>query len=71
MKVHKPHQMVEMFSGSLFEKRRDWQQVKKQLPTHTYFLVTTLDNAAQTRLMLELGRAFRKNGRSVFVLSVG
>jgi len=70
MNIHKPHGTLEIFSGSLLEKRKEWQQVKQQLPTDTYLLVTPLDNPAQARFMLELGRAFRKSGRSVVVLSV-
>jgi hypothetical protein len=62
---------LEIFSGSLLEKRRDWQYMKAQLPTHTYLLVTPLENQTQTRFMWNLGRLLREKGLSVFVLSVG
>jgi hypothetical protein len=65
------HQSLEIFSGSLLKKRREWQQVKTQLPAHTYLLVTPLANSAQTRFMLHLGRLLQEEGVSVFVLSVG
>lgn len=65
------HQSLEIFSGSLLEMRRQWQQVKWQLPAHTYLLVTPLANSAQTRFMLHLGRCLQEEGISVFVLSVG
>jgi hypothetical protein len=71
MNAYKPyHQGLEIFSGSLLRKRREWQQMKKQLPAHTYLLVTPLTNSAPTRFMLNLGRCLRKEGISVFVLSV-
>ena len=62
---------LEIFSGSLLEKRQGWQQMKEQLPTHTYLLVTPLENPMQTRFMCNLGRSLREKGISVFVLSVG
>jgi hypothetical protein len=62
---------LEIFSGSLLEKRRDWQPVKAQLPADTYLLVTTLENQTQNRFMLSLGRSLRQKGISVFVLSMG
>jgi hypothetical protein len=72
MNAYKPdHHSLEIFSGSLLAKRSEWQQVKNQLPSHTYLLVTALANAAQTRMMLNLGRCLRQEGRTVFVLSVG
>jgi hypothetical protein len=70
--AYKPyHRSLEIFSGSLLAKRREWQQMKNQLPAHTYLLVTPLTNTAPTRFMLNLGRYLRNEGRSVFVLSVG
>jgi hypothetical protein len=64
-------QSLEIFSGSLLAKRSEWQPVKRQLPAHTYLLVTPLANSAQTRFMLNLGRCLQEEGISVFVLSVG
>jgi hypothetical protein len=72
MHAYKPcHQSLEIFSGSLLSKRKEWQQVKNQLPAHTYLLVAPLANSAPTRVMLNLGRCLRDKGISVFVLSVG
>ena len=72
MHAYKPyHHSLEIFSGSLLKKRGEWQQVKDQLPAHTYLLVVPLGNTAPTRMMLNLGRLLRQEGVSVFVLSVG
>ena len=72
MNAYKPYQRgLEIFSGSLLRKRKEWQQMKNQLPAHTYLLVTPLENTAPTRMMLNLGRLLRQEERSVFVLSVG
>ena len=72
MNAYKPYQRgLEIFLGSLLAKRREWQQMKNQLPAHTYLLVTQLTNPAQTRMMLNLGRLLREEGVSVFVLSIG
>lgn len=71
MKSRSKTHTLEIFTGSLLEKRREWQPVKEQLPSDTYLLVTTLENQSQTRLMLSLGRILRNKGVSVFVLSVG
>lgn len=71
MSTQKRCQSLEIFSGNLLEKRGEWQQVKRQLPSHTFLLVTTLDNPAQSRFMHHLGRSLRADGQSVFVLSVG
>jgi hypothetical protein len=65
------HRSLEIFSGSLLAKRRNWQSLKGQLPAHTYLLVTSLTNSVQTRFMLNLGRLLREKGIPVFVLSVG
>jgi hypothetical protein len=71
MKIDKTKHTLEIFSGSLLEKRKAWQQVKERLPAHTYLLVAPLGNAAPTRKMLNLGCVLREKGISVFVLSVG
>jgi hypothetical protein len=72
MHTYKPyHRSLEIFSGSLLAKRREWQQVKEKLPSHTYLLVTPLTNSAPTRFMLNLGRSLRKAGVTVVVLSAG
>lgn len=65
------NQHLELFSGSLLVKRKLWQSLKAQLPAHTCLLVTNLADQGQTRRMVELGRSFRKQGVSVFVLSLG
>jgi hypothetical protein len=69
--LYNANRTLEIFSGSLLEKRREWQQMKEQLPAHTYLLVTPLTNSAPTRFMLNLGRTLRKAGVTVMVLSVG
>jgi hypothetical protein len=71
MNNDKAKHTLEIFSGSLLEKRREWQPMKEQLPAHTYLLVTPLTNSVQTRFMLKLGRTLLEEGVSVFVLSVG
>jgi hypothetical protein len=71
MNAYKSYHSLEIFSGNLLNKRGQWQQMKNQLPAHTYLLVTPLGNTAPTRMMLNLGRLLRQEGRSVFVLSVG
>jgi hypothetical protein len=72
MNAYKPYQQgLEIFSGSLLNKRKEWQQVKSQLPAHTYLLVTPLTNTAPTRFMRKLGRTFRKAGITVVVISIG
>ena len=65
------NQQLELFSGSLLAKRKAWQALKAHLPAHTCLLVTNLADPGQTRRMVELGRSFRKQGVSVFVLSLG
>jgi hypothetical protein len=69
--LYNANSTLEIFSGNLLEKREEWQQVKERLPAHTYLLVTELDNPAQTRSMLNLGRSLREAGVTVVVLSVG
>jgi hypothetical protein len=71
MNSYRTKNTLEIFSGSLLAKRKEWQQVKNQLPAHTCLLVAPLGNAAPTRKMLNLGRCLRQEGISVFVLSVG
>jgi hypothetical protein len=72
MHAYKPYQRgLEIFSGSLLAKRKEWQQMKNQLPAHTYLLVTPLTNSAPTRFMLNLGRTLRKAGITVVVISIG
>jgi hypothetical protein len=70
MSIYKEHQPLEIFTGNLLTRRKAWQSMKCQLPTHTYLLVTTLDNQTQTRFMHSLGRSLRAEGLSVVVLSV-
>jgi hypothetical protein len=69
--LYNANRTLEIFSGSLLAKRRNWQTLKGQLPAHTYLLVTALDNPTQNRFMLNLGRSLRKAGITVVVLSVG
>jgi hypothetical protein len=69
--LHNTNGTLEIFSGNLLEKREEWQQVKERLPAHTYLLVTELNNPAQTRSMLNLGRSLREAGVTVMVLSIG
>jgi hypothetical protein len=71
MNSDKAKYTLEIFSGSLLAKRKEWRQVKSQLPAHTFLLVTPLGNTAPTRKMLNLGRTLRKAGVTVMVLSVG
>ena len=71
MNSYRTKYTLEIFSGSLLEKRREWQQIKEQLPARTYLLVTPLTNSAPTHVMLKIGRALQEAGMAVMVLSVG
>jgi hypothetical protein len=71
MNIDKTKDTLEIFSGSLLEKRREWQQVKCHLPPHTYLLVTPLNNPTRTSFILRLGQALREAGIRVMVLSIG
>jgi hypothetical protein len=71
MNSYKRKQTLEIFSGSLLEKRGEWQQIKRKLPAHTYLLVTPLNNPTRTSFMLRLGQVLREAGIRVMVLSIG
>ena len=73
--MYKPNehttQHVELFPASLLSKRQTWQPLTTHVPPHAIVLITRLDDLNQTGFMQGLGCSLRKQGRRVFVLSVG
>jgi hypothetical protein len=61
---------LEIFSGSLLEKRQGWQRMTRELPANGCLLIMQTDNKSQEQLVHRLGRAFHAQGRRVFVLKV-
>jgi hypothetical protein len=66
-----PNQHLELFPASLLAKRQRWQRLTAHVPPHAIVLVSRLDDQAQTGFMQTLGYSLQKQGRRVFVLSVG
>jgi hypothetical protein len=65
------HQPMELLPASLLPYRKTWQSLVRSLPTNTYLVVTNLDNPPQNASMLRLVQQLRRQGESVYVLSVG
>lgn len=65
------HQPMELLPASLLPYRKTWQPIIRSLPTNTYLVVTNLDNPPQNASMLRLVHQLRRQGESVYVLSVG
>jgi hypothetical protein len=61
----------ELLPASLLPYRKTWQPLIQSLPTNTYLIVTNLANPPQTAAMLRLVHQLRRQGQSVYVLSVG
>jgi hypothetical protein len=61
----------ELLPASLLPYRKTWQPLIRSLPTNTYLVVTNLDNPPQNAYMLRLVQQLRRQGESVYVLSVG
>jgi hypothetical protein len=62
---------MELLPASLLPYRKTWQPLIRSLPTNTYLIVTNLDNPPQNASMLRLVQQLRRQGESVYVLSVG
>ncbi|RIK34998.1 MAG: hypothetical protein DCC55_31680 [Chloroflexi bacterium] len=62
---------MELLPASLLPYRKTWQPIIRSLPTNTYLVVTNLDNPPQNASMLRLVHQLRRQGESVYVLSVG
>ena len=65
------YQPRELLPASLLPFRKTWQPLIQSLPTNTYLIVTNLDNPPQNASMLRLVQQLRRQGESVYVLSVG
>lgn len=65
------HQPMELLPASLLPYRKTWQSLVQSLPANTYLVVTRLDNPPQNASMLRLVQHLRRQGESVYVLSVG
>ena len=70
MNMDKRCQTLEIFSGSLLEKRSLWQRMTRALPANGCLFIMQQENAAQEKIVKRLGRAFHAQGREVFVLKV-
>ena len=65
------YQPRELLPASLLPYRKTWQSLVRSLPTNTYLAVTNLDNPPQNASMIRLVQQLRRQGESVYVLSVG
>ncbi len=68
---HPPTHHVELFPASLLAKRPTWQALTARVPPHAIVLIVRRADRHQTGFMQGLGCSLRKQGRRVFVLSVG
>lgn len=65
------HQTRELLPASLLPYRKTWQALIRSLPTNAYLIVTDLNNQPQNSSLLRLVHQLRRQGESVYVLSVG
>jgi hypothetical protein len=65
------YQPRELLPAALLPYRKTWQPLIQSLPTNAYLIVTNLDNHPQNASMLRLVHQLRRQGESVYVLSVG
>ena len=61
---------MELLPASLLPYRKTWQPLIRSLPTNAYLIVTDLNNQPQNASMLRLVHQLRRQGESVYVLSV-
>jgi hypothetical protein len=61
----------ELLPASLLPYRKTWQPLIRSLPMNAYLIVTNLDNQPQNASMRRLVHTLRRQGESVYVLSVG
>jgi len=62
---------LELLAASLLPYRQTWQPLVRSLPTRAYLIVTNLDNQPQNASLLRLVQQLRRQGESVYMLSVG
>ena len=62
---------MELLPASLLPYRQTWQPLIRALPTNTYLIVTDLNNPPQNTSLLRLVHSLRRQGQSVYLLSVG
>jgi hypothetical protein len=65
------YQPRELLPASLLLYRKTWQPLVRSLRTNAYLVVTNLDHPPQNASMLRLVQQLRRQGESVYVLSVG
>jgi hypothetical protein len=70
MNIRNHTHTLEMFPASLLAKRRLWQRMTQELPANGCLLIMQNNNTTQAQTVQRLGRAFRAQGRRVFVLKV-
>ena len=61
----------ELMPASLLPYRKTWQPLTQALPRNAYLIVTRLDQRSVPSSMLRIVRALRRQGQTVYVLSVG
>lgn len=61
----------ELLPASLLPYRKTWQPLVRSLPQNAYLVVTSLDQASVNASMLRLVSSLRRQGQTVYVLSVG
>jgi hypothetical protein len=66
---HSTHHFA-LYPASLLVKRRLWQRMTQELPANGCLLIMQNDSRIQAQMVQRLGRAFRAQGRRVFVLKV-
>jgi len=61
----------ELLPASLLPYRQTWQPLVRSLPQNAYLIVTSLDQTPVNASMLRLVSSLRRQGQTVYVLSVG
>lgn len=62
---------LELLPASLLQYRNTWQPLVESLPNNTCLVVTSLENGAHSVAMRRVVSSLRKQGQSVYVLTVG
>lgn len=61
----------ELLPASLLPYRQTWQPLVRSLPRNAYLIVTSLDQKPVNTSLLRLVNVLRRQGQSVYLLSVG